>query len=263
MEELRRFNPEGSVLRLHQKRMLRLLDFVDSVCRKHHIAYWLSSGTLLGAVRHNGFIPWDDDLDIEMLKSDYEKLMKVLPSELPDNLVLQTFYTDKNYVAPYSKLRETDSYINEVNGVGKNYKYNGIYIDIFYLEPVRFPFVKLSAKLHGYVYRLSYIKNDKYGLKRGAMRSLLFLLTNILYPIFRFISKLFPPKELRLGLGSGFLGGRKQENIFPLKEILFEGKMFYGPANCDGYLSQLYGNYMKLPDLDNLTSHINDINLDD
>lgn len=132
MDGFNRFNPEGSVLRLHQMKMLRILEFVDRVCRKHGIRYWLSSGTLLGAVRHGGFIPWDDDLDIEMLYRDYKRLMEVLPFELPSNLVLQIMHTDSNYVAPYAKLRETDSYISEVNNIGRNYKYNG-FILIFFI----------------------------------------------------------------------------------------------------------------------------------
>ena len=67
-QELRkRFNPDGSLLRRQQLRMLELLEAVDLVCKKYDIPYWLSSGTLIGAVRHQGFIPWDDDLDIEML----------------------------------------------------------------------------------------------------------------------------------------------------------------------------------------------------
>ena len=79
-EELRsRFNPEGSLLRRQQNRMTEILIEVDRICKKHHIQYWLSSGTLLGAVRHKGFIPWDDDMDIEMLRTDYERLMKILP----------------------------------------------------------------------------------------------------------------------------------------------------------------------------------------
>lgn len=261
MDELRRFNPEGSALRLHQMRMLSILEFVDKVCRKYHINYWLSSGTLLGAVRHGGFIPWDDDLDIEMLKADYKKLMKVLPNELPDNLVIQTAHTDKDYVAPYSKLRETDSSISEVNRIGRNYKYNGIYIDIFYLEPVCPCFVWLSSRLHGYVYRLSYLKNDRWGLKKGFMRMTLFSLSHVLYPFFRLISKIFPPKELRLGLGSGFLGVRDPKDLFPLQEIVFEDKSFFGPADADAYLTRLYGDYMKLPDLDQLTCHINKIDI--
>ena len=262
MEDLHHFNPEGSVLRLHQMRMLAILEFIDEVCRKHQINYWLSSGTLLGAVRHGGFIPWDDDLDIEMLKSDYDKLMKVLPVELPDGLVLQTSHTDKNYVAPYSKIRETNSIISEVNNIGTNYKYSGIYIDIFYLEPMSYKLSWFASKLHGYMYGLSKVKNDRLGLKQGLMRSLLFSLNYLLYPLLRIINKFFPSKEFRLALGSGFMGARITEDIFPLTEIVFEGKRFKCPSNCDSYLARLYGNYMKLPDLTRLNNHINEINLE-
>ena len=97
-EELRaRFNPEGSMLRRQQMRMLEILLEVDKVCKRHDIKYWLSSGTLIGAMRHDGFIPWDDDLDIEMMRSDYLRLMEVLPSELPEWLALQNDETDPNY----------------------------------------------------------------------------------------------------------------------------------------------------------------------
>ena len=110
--ELRkRFNPDGSLLRRQQLRMLELLEVIDVICRKHQIPYWLSSGTLIGAARHKGFIPWDDDLDIEMLRSDYLRLLKVLPQELPDNLALQTNETDPNYIFIYGKLRDKDSHM--------------------------------------------------------------------------------------------------------------------------------------------------------
>ena len=69
-----RFNPEGSLLRRMQHRMTEMLVEIDKICRRHDLKYWLCSGTLLGCVRHGGYIPWDDDLDIEMLREDYEKL---------------------------------------------------------------------------------------------------------------------------------------------------------------------------------------------
>lgn len=76
-EKLReKFNPDGSTLRRQQLRMIELLDYVDSVCKENNIKYWISSGTLLGAVRHEGFIPWDDDLDIEMLETIIRNLLR-------------------------------------------------------------------------------------------------------------------------------------------------------------------------------------------
>ena len=94
MEDLRKYNPEGSTLRKAQMRMLDILLVVDKIFRKHHIEYWLDGGTLLGAVRHGGFIPWDDDLDINVRVSDISRIRKVLQSELPKNLCYQDVTTD-------------------------------------------------------------------------------------------------------------------------------------------------------------------------
>ena len=88
-EELReRYNPEGSILRKQQLRMLDILLHIDKICNEHNIPYWLSSGTLLGAVRHGGFIPWDDDVDIEMLREDYLRFEKIFKED--DDYVLTT-----------------------------------------------------------------------------------------------------------------------------------------------------------------------------
>lgn len=93
--ELRqRFNPEGSDLRRQQLRMMELLLAFDKICKKHNIRYWLIAGTLIGAARHHGFIPWDDDMDVQMLREDYERMLEILPQELDDTMALQCRQTD-------------------------------------------------------------------------------------------------------------------------------------------------------------------------
>ena len=75
---MREYNPEGSTLRKAQKEMVQVLGAFAEICEKHDIKWWLCSGTLLGAARHKGFIPWDDDVDVSMLKEDFKRLEKVL-----------------------------------------------------------------------------------------------------------------------------------------------------------------------------------------
>ncbi|MDR3287625.1 MAG: LicD family protein, partial [Prevotellaceae bacterium] len=89
MEDFSKYNGEGTTLRKAQLRMLDILIEVDRICRKHNIQYWLDFGTLLGAVRHNGFIPWDDDVDISVMRKDRKRLKKMLVTELPANLKFQ------------------------------------------------------------------------------------------------------------------------------------------------------------------------------
>lgn len=111
------YNPEGSELRRLQLRMLDMLVVVDEICRRHDIPYWIEGGTLLGAVRHEGFIPWDDDLDIALMKKDYVRLLKCLKEELPAQYRLQTHETDRNYYLAFAKIRETDSEIKETGNM--------------------------------------------------------------------------------------------------------------------------------------------------
>ena len=154
-EQLRQqYNPDGSQLRRQQLRMLDILIEVDRICKKHQIEYWLSSGTLIGALRHNGFIPWDDDLDIEMMRTDYLRLLEVLPRELPDWLALQSDETDPAYFFFYAKVRDRRSLMLENNGYDRMWKEQGIYIDIFPMERHPIWLHKLTEKSFGHAYKI-------------------------------------------------------------------------------------------------------------
>lgn len=114
MEDLRqRYNPDGSSLRKAQLRMVEILKEVDKICRRHNIPYYLEGGTLLGAIRHHGFIPWDDDLDISVLKKDFPRLKKALQNELPENLIYQDRWTDFNCPIIFAKVRDKHSLFEE------------------------------------------------------------------------------------------------------------------------------------------------------
>lgn len=258
MIELRkRFNPEGSTLRRQQLRMLELLDAIDIICKKHQIPYWLSSGTLIGAARHKGFIPWDDDLDIEMLRSDYLRLIKILPEELPDNFVLQTNETDPNFISIYGKLRDKNSYLEETNSYDRIFKERGIYIDIFPLERIPYFLAWVGGHMQGQIYNQLNNKNLKETTILKRIRRIYQFNTKIGFPILRFISKFIPGKELRHSFGTAFFKPRYMKDIFPLTEMEFEGKMYPVPHNTDAMLRKIYGDYMQLPDLNNIHPHYN------
>lgn len=249
------FNSEGTELRKLQLRMLDMLKVIDRICRKHNIPYWLSSGTALGAVRHKGFIPWDDDLDIEVFRKDYKHLLKILSEELPASMIVQTNKTDKNYIAQYAKVRDLNTQVEEVGCANPNYKFNGVFIDIFPMERISSFCLKLSSKLHHRMYLLASIKNDRWGGKLFLMNCFLWGLEHIVYPFFRLFAFLTDKEKLRYPLGVGFFTDRCINEIMPLKEIEFEGYYFLSPNNIDAYLKRMYGDYMKLPELDQIQQH--------
>ncbi|MDD4822766.1 MAG: LicD family protein [Bacteroidales bacterium] len=256
MTDIHAFNPEGSLLRKRQLRMLEILKSIDAICRDNNIPYLLSSGTALGAYRHGGFIPWDDDLDIELLKEDYEKLLPLLESHLPEDLVLQTHQTDCHYFIPFAKVRCKNMIVRDRYNLDENYKFRGVFVDIFPLEQNLFPFSIIASTFQKLTMRVSRLSN-RYSWIKNPLLSILYLVTyKALYPCFRFLSNLFPSNTLRHVLGSGYNAARKREELFPVSTLRFEGYDFLGPHDIDAYLKRLYGpGYMTPPPLDKIKMH--------
>lgn len=116
---------------------LDLLNEFMNVCRKYNIEYHTIGGTLLGAARHKGFIPWDDDIDVQMFRKDYEKLLSVADKAFSHPYFLQTEYSDPGYSKGFAKLRNSETSAIPINDVHCNLKYNqGIFIDIFPLDNI-------------------------------------------------------------------------------------------------------------------------------
>lgn len=123
---------DPEILRKAQSIMLDMLIEFDALCTKHQLQYWLDSGTLLGAVRHQGFIPWDDDIDLAMPIEDYNKFLKIAKNELSSEIFLQTSKTDKNFKFDYTKLRSNKASIVEFHEKDTQIKYHqGVFVDIF------------------------------------------------------------------------------------------------------------------------------------
>lgn len=249
--ELRnKYNPDGSNLRKHQMRMLDILIFVGNFCEENNIKYWLSSGTCLGAVRHGGFIPWDDDVDIEMMREDFLIFQEKFKES--DKYVMQTQKTDYYYYTPFHKIREKDTAIYD-----SLYKYRGVFIDVFCLEYVNRSISVISNYAYRMVNKCYCLVRSKKDNKNKAIYSLLYGITKKIFfayiSFLRIINKIIPNKQLRHTIGVGWPNNiRVEEEIFPLTTMKFEGYDFPVPGNYDAYLSHLYGNYMEIPSDDKI-----------
>lgn len=248
-EELRaKYNPEGSDLRRAQLRMLDMLLYLDKVCKENEIEYWLGYGTCLGAVRHSGFIPWNDDLDICVFEKDFQRLKTILLKEAHPLYQLQCKDTDTNFFQFWIRLKDIKSLASHSTKVGKKIdgllKYKGLGIDIF---PVSY---NVSVPLN----KLVSCRNWGFSVIAKFDSVMAVKMANIFYYIQKNIIKMCKiirvnRKEnvIRLDYGINAYFSHDKSIILPLRTICFEGSMFPVPCNVDLYLRSIYGNYMKLP----------------
>lgn len=120
---------DQALLRKVQLAQLEIAKEIRRVCEKNGIRYFLCCGTFLGAVRHGGFIPWDDDMDMGMLREDYETFCRIAPQELRENFCLQSWYTEPGYALPFAKVRMRSTVYREAKSA--TLRENGFYVDVF------------------------------------------------------------------------------------------------------------------------------------
>lgn len=246
-KELReKYNPDGSPARLAQLRMLDMLVFFDRVCRENNLIYWLDSGTLLGAVRHGGFIPWDDDVDVVMPRKELYKLRKILKSEKYKNFQyqLQNSKTDSGFFDHWDVLRDTKSEYLINSKTHTRRKYRGLQVDIFPID------YEVSPKLHNFAKKVKQRTIERMTFRPFPNFIISipdFFLRYLLYPLFRKITLPKYKNTCMYGIGIPFPHLIRKKNLFPLTEIQFEGHKFYVPNNFSGYLFDLYKNWEELP----------------
>ena len=115
--------------------LLDMLECVAAICDKHGLTYYLGGGTLLGAIRHGGIIPWDDDIDIHLMREDYDRLQELLPNELPGHYFMQNSATDPEYTITHVKIRDARYSAIPMYHVREHAVYNmGAFLDIFPLD---------------------------------------------------------------------------------------------------------------------------------
>lgn len=242
-----RYNPDGSKLRRNQQELLEILCDLADICEKNDIQWWLSSGTLLGAVRHKGFIPWDDDIDIVMLRKDFKRLERILHKLNSEEYVYQSMRSDIEYVNTFGKFRKRKGEVKILGGRYKHLNFKGQFIDIFCIEKTNFLAARISRTLYMNLQHLTLNIGCRW-LRHMLIRFIEVLCLGIFNPILRLVGLINPKHEYHYSLGTGWVRHTFfAKYTFPLSTIEFEGHTFPAPKDVDAYLTNVYGDWRKLP----------------
>ena len=246
-----------------KKIQLEILDCVHAFCIKNNINYWLDSGTLIGAVRHKGYIPWDDDIDLGMLREDYERFLKLF-NDSNDKYKCYSIENNDCFYYPFAKVLDTSTILYEPDEKGNVLCIN---IDIFPYDKI--PEEKRQAiKVYRRRNRLQRMRSlALHSAHSGnAIRRFGILLVSI---PFKFFPKgFFDKKIVENALSSkdsvshaiGNLTSREivfsDDSVFSsFVDVEFEGKMYKAPVGYDKWLRDFYGDYLSLPPADKRKSH--------
>lgn len=250
---------------------------IENVCKKHGIAVMLAYGSALGAVRHKGFIPWDDDMDVLMSRKDFNEFVKIFKDELSEKYVLYAPTSEDGVTNRFAKVIKKGTKLVDIYNVNTSFE-KGIYIDIFPMDTVsenkiirsirgKFSdlvgFIGTSVYIKKYDNQLTkkFIEASKTSKRNYKMRLVIgSIFSFISYETwYRFFDK-FISKEINSDYYSDLAGSyrapvMKKDILFPPVEAEFEGTKVMIPHNADMYLKSIYGDYMKIPPVEKRERH--------
>lgn len=241
---------------------LKTLLVIDKFCKEHNLKYYLAYGTLLGAIRHKGFIPWDDDIDIMMPREDYEKFL--------DAFDIDGFkcvsYRDKDYVYPFAKVYDAKTKLIEAGSLKIEI---GIYVDIFPMDNVPNKNEKQFRRKIHYYQALLFNKNSKTEGNNSFLSKIFYCLTRFLgffcsaNGLAKKIEKVCTKTNEKPSDNIAVLTWGEKGEKYPVSafeetvEVEFEGYKFPAPKDYDLALKVVYGDYMQLPPEDKRVSNHN------
>ena len=247
-----------------KNQLLSLLDKFVAVCEENHLQYYLAGGSVIGAVRHKGLIPWDDDIDVHMPRADYEKLQS-LPDEVwGENMRLATWRRTKNYTYDFLKLELTNTTV--IERLHPDY-IGGIFLDVFPLDYISSD--KLKVESFEYAYRRIAEKYIRCTISNDNECTSIFDLMSLKIERLCYNHKKQMEKweQLAMSFGNnqnkvchyhGYFYYKGGMNIEWFKEGMlmeFEGRKVLVPSDYDAYLKHVFGDYMKLPPIESRKGH--------
>lgn len=262
-----KFHPSDNLKQLQKVDTQMLKDLID-VFDAHNIHYFLIAGSLLGAVRHGGFIPWDDDLDIGIPRSDYEKILKFHDKWLDSKYFIRNYQLDPQYKYYITRVYNREVVVKEIRGNDTTYAS----LDLFPIDGTpngkllrdifiyRILFCRMLASLANY-------KNIDQHRSRSRLERIFIIFMGFLHTekwldknkIYDHIDKLLKEQDFGKSQYVGSLmGAYRKKEIFKKSFIgkrayyKFSNFKVYGPENYDGYLKHMYGNYLELPTIDQI-----------
>ena len=241
------------------KVLLEITDEIDRICKENNIQYFLSGGTMLGAVRHGGFIPWDDDIDLWMTRKNFKKFKKAIKTQLNEDFFPEDYFY--NIHCPLSILKIEKKGTRYVEGVFSGTDVaHCIYVDVFPLDNIWLPAYKLQTAI---LIKLQSVRDFKLrqngkqnasAAKRILYSAIPLWLCRALTEFFMRFFNIFPTKRRNQQAHRGRYWPKFiRTEIEDLTEISFEGKKYPIPKAYDKILTECYGDYMKLPDEDKQT----------
>ena len=255
------------MLQYDQKRLrsvqISILDEIVRICDLHGLRYCLLAGTCLGAVRHKGYIPWDDDVDIVMPRADFQSFISITAKDDKSPFFLDYYTTNANYGHCFAKYCKKNTLFVEPNGLKQS-----IYVDIFVQDKVPGPEYPVKSPIPTLIHKidaLTTVRREGLEGRDSATRFIYYLTRWIpVQWLFKLETKLmmrFENTDAKYYLNYGGIPSHMVEMTIPITEIEpysqleFEGKLYNVPRNWDLYLKRAYGDYMTLPPENQRVTH--------